>query len=137
MNTTIEKAFAEWLASFSGFEGINIHPGQSDEEIPNDEAIVYIVCNSTNSPASSLYIASVQIVISTPEVIEGNIEVHKGIVESLRTAFRQAELLSSFFPSTIVCMGSVLNKWDDAQNDGRWTTAADITVGIVDRLAVI
>ncbi len=137
MNTTIEQSLAAWLASITAFAGISIHAGQSDEEIPNDDPVIYIVCNSTSSPAPSLYSASVQVVISTPEVIADNLAVHKGLVASLRDAFREAEHLADYFPSSTFCAGAVLNKWDDSQDAGRWTTAADITVGIVDRLAVI
>lgn len=137
MNTTIEQAIAAWLAALSDFAGIRIHAGQSDEEIPNDRPVIYVVCNSTNSPASSLYSAAVQIVISTPEVIVDNLSVHKSLVASLRAALRETENMADHFPSSTLCAGAVLNKWDDAQDNGRWTTAADITLGIVDRLAVI
>jgi len=137
MNTTIEQAIANWLESIAAFAGITIHPGQSDEEIPNDREMIYVVCNNTESPAPSLYSASVQIVISTPELIEGNLAVHKSIVASLRTALREADAMAEYFPDSTRCVGAVLNKWDDAQDSGRWTTAADITLGIVDALAVI
>ena len=137
MNTTIEQAIADWLASLETFAGITIHPGQSDEEIPNDREMIYVVCNGTESPAPSLYSASVQIVISTPELIEGNLAIHKSIVASLRTALREADIMESFFPESTRCVGAVLNKWDDSQDGGRWTTAADITLGIIDSLAVI
>jgi hypothetical protein len=137
MNTTIEQAIAAWLGSLATFAGITIHPGQSDEEIPNDREMIYVVCNNTESPAPSLYSASIQIVISTPELIEGNLVVHKSIVSSLRTALREADGVAAFFPDSTRCVGAALNKWDDAQDSGRWTTAADITLGIIDTLAII
>lgn len=135
MNTTIEQAIAAWLASVSAFTGIAIHAGQSDEEIPNDYPVIYIVCNSTDSPAPSLYSAAVQVVISTPEIIADNLDVHKSLVASLRTLLREADGMAAFFPDSTRCVGAVINKWDDAQDSGRWTTAADLTLGIVDTLA--
>lgn len=137
MNTTIEQAIAAWLASLAAFTSIPIHAGQSDEEIPNETPVIYVVCNSTSSPAPSLYSASVQVVISTPELIAGNLAVHQAIVAHLRTAFREADAIAYFFPPATPCAGAVLHKWDDSQENGRWTTAADITLGIVDRLAAI
>ena len=136
MNTTIEQAIAAWIASLSAFARIAIHAGQSDEEIPNDIPVIYVVCNNTESPAPSLYSASVQIIISTPEVIVDNLDVHQSLVASMRTALREVDGFPDFFPASTRCAGAVINKWDDAQDSGRWTTAADLTLGIVDALAV-
>lgn len=135
MNTTIEQAIAAWLASINTLSSTAIHAGQSDEEIPNDYPVIYVVCNSTESPAPSLYSANVQVVISTPEVIVGNLAVHEALVASLRSTLREADQMAGFFPSSTRCVGAVINKWDDAQDSGRWTTAADLTLGIVDALA--
>lgn len=136
MNTTVEQAIAAWLESLATFEGITIHPGQSDEEIPNDRVMIYVVCNNTESPAPSLYYANVQIVISTPEIIDGNLAVHNSLVSAMRTSLREGDGFESFFPSSTRCVGAVVNKWDDSQDSGRWATAADITVGVKDILAV-
>lgn len=136
MNTTVEQAIAAWLESLATFAGITIHPGQSDEEIPNDREMIYVVCNSTQSPAPSRYYASVQIVITTPEIIEGNLAVHTSLVSAMRTALREGNGFGSFFPDSTRCSGAVINKWDDSQDSGRWTTSADITLGIKDMLAV-
>lgn len=136
MNTTIEQAIAAWLASVSAFVGITIHAGQSDEEIPNDYPVIYVICNNTESPAHSLYSATAQIIISTPEIITSNLEAHKSLVAGLRALLREADGMASFFPDSTRCVGAAINKWDDSQDGGRWTTAADITLGIVDKLAV-
>ena len=136
MNTTIEQAIAAWLESIAAFDGLTIRDGQSDEEIPNDRIVIYVVCNSTKSPARSLYSAGVQVIISTPEIIQDNWTVHQSLVTSMRTLLREAESMASFFPDSTRCVGAVLNKWDDSQDGGRWTTAADMTLGIVDTLAV-
>lgn len=132
MNTTIEQAVADWLDSLETFAGITIHPGQSDEEIPNDREMIYVICNNTESPAPSLYSASVQIIISTPELIDGNLIVHKSLVSGLRESLKNAGGMADYFPDSARCVGAVINKWDDSQDDGRWTTAADLTLGIVD-----
>jgi len=131
MNTTIEQALADWLASKSAFDGITIHPGQSDEEIPNDLVMIYIVCSNTESPANRLYVASVQIVITTPECT-GSLGDHKALVASLKAALFDAEEIADFFPSGTACKGASLNFWADAQDSNRWTTSADMTFGIVD-----
>ena len=131
MNTTIEQAVADWLASLTAFSGITIHPGQSDEEIPNDLVMIYVVCASTESPAPSLYVASVQVVITTPEVT-GSIEDHKALVASLKTTLKNAEGMVAYFPEATKCGGATINFWTDAQESGRWTTAADLTLGIVE-----
>lgn len=136
MNTTIEQAIAAWIASLSAFAGIMIHAGQSDEEIPNDLPVIYVVCNNTTSPALSLYSANVQVIISTPEIIVDNIDVHKSLVDSMRTALREMDGFASFFPASTHCAGATINKWDDSQDGGRWTTAAELTVGIIDMMAV-
>lgn len=136
MNTTIEQAIADWLASIGSLVGAEIHAGQSDEEIPNDYPVIYVVCNSTESPAPSLYSATVQVIISTPEIIEDNLAVHKTLVAGLRALLREADGMASFFPDSTRCVGAVINKWDDAQDGGRWTTAADLTLGVIDTLAV-
>jgi len=136
MNTTIEQAIAAWLASVSAFASIAIHAGQSAEEIPNDYPVIYVVCHNTESPAHSLYSAIVQVIISTPEIIEGNLAVHTSLVSSLRDLLREADAMAQFFPDSTCCVGAAINKWDDSQDSGRWTTAADITLGIVDKLAV-
>jgi len=132
MNTIIEQSVAAWLGSLPGFAAIQIHAGQSDEEIPNDSPIVYVVCNSTESPARSLYTAGVQIVVSTPEIIQGNLAVHQSIITALRDALRSSDVMSTFFPPSTVCAGASLGKWDDSQDNNRWTTAVSITLGIVD-----
>jgi len=136
MNTTIEQAIASWIASLSAFAGVLIHAGQSDEEIPNDLPIIYVVCNNTESPAPSLYSSAVQVIISTPEIIADNLDVHKSLIASMRTALREVDGFAAFFPESTRCVGAVINKWDDSQDSGRWTTAADLTLGIVDMLAV-
>ena len=133
MNTTLEKAVAAWLASVPAFSGVFIHAGQSEEEIPNDYPVIYVVCNVTESPARTLYVAAVQIIISTPEIIVGNLSVHESLVEALREVLLSADSIEGFFPETTRCVGAELGKWDDAQDEGRWITAAALTLGIVDR----
>lgn len=136
MNTTIEQAVAAWLASLAAFAGVVIRAGQSEDEIPNDAPVLYVVCNSTESPAPSLYSAAVQVIASTPEIIADNLAVHQALVAALRAALREHDGFDTFFPPSTRCVGAALAKWDDSQDGGRWTTAADITLGIVDALAV-
>jgi len=132
MNLTVEKAITDWLKSLSEFEGVIIHPGQFDEEIPNDEAFVVVICADTDAPASTLYVAPVIITISTPEMIEGGLELHKNLVASLKAALKLDDNFTAFFPADSQCVGAELLKWNDQQDDGRWTTSADLTLGIIE-----
>ena len=135
MNVVIEQSVAAWIKADRAFDGVAIHAGQSDQEIPNDYPVIYVVCNNTESPALSLYSANVQIVISTPEIIVGNLSIHESIVESLRELLRTADSMEKNFPLSARCVGACINKWDDSQDSGRWTTAASLTLGIIDMLA--
>jgi hypothetical protein len=132
MNTTIERAFAAWLKSLTAFANVAIHAGQSEEEIPNDYPVIYVVCSGTDAPASMLYVGSVSVVISTPEILDDGLTQHDQLVANMRTALRDTSAIPAFFPPAVTCAGVELNKWDDQQDGGRWTTAADITVGVID-----
>lgn len=132
MNTTIERAIAAWLKSLTAFASVAIHAGQSEEEIPNDYPVIYVVCSGSDSPASLLYVSNVSVVISTPEVIEEGLLQHDQIVADMRAALKDLQAIPSFFPPAYTCAGVELNKWDDQQEDGRWTTASELTVGVID-----
>ncbi|MEY3726452.1 MAG: GTPase, partial [Chloroflexota bacterium] len=69
MNLQIEQSVRDWLASLEAFEGIAIHCGQSDDEIPNDEPLIMVACEDINTPAPTLYVASVRLIVSTPSVM--------------------------------------------------------------------
>lgn len=132
MNTTIERAIAAWLKSLAAFANVAIHAGQSEEEIPNDYPVIYVVCSGSDSPASLLYVSNVSVVISTPEIIEEGLLQHDQIVADMRAALKDLQAVPSFFPPAYTCAGVDLNRWDDQQEDGRWTTAAELTVGVID-----
>lgn len=132
MNTTIERAVAAWLKSLIVFANVAIHAGQSDEEIPNDYPVIYVVCTGTDSPASMLYVCAVSIVISTPEIIEEGLLQHDQLVADMRASLKDLQSIPAFFPPAYTCAGVELNKWDDQQDSGRWTTAADLTVAVID-----
>lgn len=136
MNLPTEQAIAMWLSDNNPFDSAVILKGQSDEEVPNDKVIVYVACENTESSALSLYLASVRIIISSPAVIEDNIEVHRTYCLALRAILKNASGMVPYFANeSLGCRGAVLNKWADSQDNQRWLSEASLTIGIVDLLA--
>jgi hypothetical protein len=132
MNLTVEKSLTDWLKSLAEFAGLYIHAGQTDEEIPNDYPVIYVIAAETDSPANTLYVSPVQIIVSTPEIIEDSFQTHADLVAKLKAAIKTADNFTGFFPQDAQCVGAELNKWNDQQDDGRWTTSAELTLGVIE-----
>lgn len=136
MNMQVEQAVAMWLADTNLFNDAVILKGQYDDEVPNDKIIIYVACENTDSPAAALYLASVRLIISSPAVIENNIEEHNTYCLALRSALRTASTMVPYFANeSIKCCGAILNNWADSQDNQRWLSQANLTIGIVDLLA--
>ena len=105
MNLQTEQSVRDWLASLEAFEGIAIHCGQSDDEIPSDEPLITVACEDINTPAATLYIASLRIIIGSPSVIEGSLDSHRSLVANLRATLADAEdMAAEQFGATIMEM---------------------------------
>lgn len=132
MNLQTEQSVRDWLASLEAFEGIAIHCGQSDEEIPSDEPLITVACEDINTPAATLYIASLRIIVGSPSVIEGSLNSHRSLVASLRATLADAEDMAEFFPIGITCAGASVNTWNESQGGDRWLSQVNLTLGLVE-----
>lgn len=132
MNLQVEQSVRDWLASLEAFEGIAIHCGQSDEEIPNDEPLITVACEDINTPALTLYIASVRVIVSSPSVIDGSLDSHRSLVASLRSTLADAEAMANFFPEGITCAGASVNTWNESQGGDRWLSQVNLSLGLVE-----
>ncbi len=129
MNLEIETAISSWLRSLPEFDGIAVHTGQSADEIPNDQPIVVVSCDSAESPVAKLYRATVQITLSTPVLLEEALETHRTLTAAIRTA-ANLSAVSTFFPPSLVFSGSHLTTWSESREDERLITTAELVVGI-------
>jgi hypothetical protein len=132
MNLQTEQSVRDWLASLEAFEGIAIHCGQSDDEIPSDEPLITVACEDINTPAATLYIASLRIIIGSPSVIEGSLDSHRSLVANLRATLADAEDMAEFFPIGITCAGASVNTWNESQGGDRWLSQVNMTLGLVE-----
>jgi hypothetical protein len=132
MNLQIEQSVRAWLADQEAFEGIAIHCGQSDEEIPSDAPLITVACEDINTPAATLYIASLRIIVGSPSVIEGSLDSHRSLVASLRATLADAEDMAEFFPIGITCAGASVNTWNESQGGDRWLSQVNLTLGLVE-----
>ena len=132
MNLQTEQSVRDWLASLEAFEGIAIHCGQSDEEIPSDEPLITVACEDINTPAATLYIASLRIIVGSPSVIDGSLDSHRSLVASLRATLADAEDMAEFFPIGITCAGASVNTWNESQGGDRWLSQVNLTLGLVE-----
>lgn len=132
MNLQTEQSVRAWLADLEAFEGIAIHCGQSDEEIPSDEPLITVACEDINTPAATLYIATLRIIVSSPSVIEDSLDSHRSLVASLRSTLADAEDMAEFFPESITCAGASINTWNESQSNNRWLSQVNMTLGLVE-----
>lgn len=138
MNLQVEQAVAMWLSDNNPFDSTVILRGQSDQEVPNDRVITYVACETTESPATALYLASVRIILSSPAVMEGSLESHRVYCQALRAILKIASTMVPYFTDESIgcrCVGAVLNNWADSQDNQRWLSEANLTIGLVDLLA--
>ncbi len=128
MNLPVETSLAAWLRSQPAFDGIPVHTGQSAETIPQDQSVLLAGCESTEAVARGFYKATASIVLVTPSVIEGSLEAHAALAESLRSSLLAASDLADAFAPALTLAGADLRSVDDTQSDGRWLTTAALTL---------
>ncbi len=128
MNIPVETSLAAWLRSQPAFDGIPVHTGQSAETIPADCSVLLAGCESTEAVARGFYKATASIVLVTPSVIEGSLEAHAALAESLRASLLSAADLADAFEPDLTLAGADLRSVDDSQSDGRWVTTAALTL---------
>ncbi len=128
MNIPVESSLAAWLRSQPAFDGIAVHTGQSAETIPQDQPVLLAGCESTEAVARGFYKATASIVLVTPSVIEGSLEAHAALADSLRSSLLAATDLADAFAPALTLAGADLRSVDDTQSDGRWVTTAALTL---------
>ncbi len=128
MNIPVESSLAAWLRSQPAFDGIPVHTGQSADTIPQDQSVLLAGCESTEAVARGFYKATASIVLVTPSVIEGSLEAHAALAESLRSSLLSAADLAAAFAPDLTLAGADLRSVDDSQSDGRWVTTAALTL---------
>jgi hypothetical protein len=128
VNIPVESSLAAWLRSQPAFDGIPVHTGQSAETIPQDQSVLLAGCESTEAVARGFYKATASIVLVTPSVIEGSLEAHAALAESLRSSLLSAADLADAFAPALTLAGADLRSVDDSQSDGRWVTTAALTL---------
>ena len=128
MNIPVETSLAAWLRSQPAFDGIPVHTGQSADTIPQDQPVLLAGCESTEAVARGFYKATASIVLVTPAVIEGSLEAHTALADSLRASLLSAAELAAAFAPDLTLAGADLRTMDDTQSDGRWVTTAALTL---------
>jgi hypothetical protein len=128
MNIPVETSLAAWLRALPDFDGIPVHTGQSAETIPADCSVLLAGCESTEAVARGFYKATASIVLVTPSVIEGSLEAHTALADSLRSSLLAATDLADAFAPDLTLAGADLRSVDDSQSDGRWVTTAALTL---------
>jgi hypothetical protein len=128
VNIPVESSLAAWLRSQPAFDGIPCHTGQSADTIPQDQSVLLAGCESTEAVARGFYKATASIVLVTPSVIEGSLEAHAALAESLRSSLLSAADLADAFEPDLTLAGADLRSVDDSQSDGRWVTTAALTL---------
>lgn len=127
MNIPVESSLAAWLRALPDFDGIPVHTGQSAETIPADCSVLLAGCESTEAVARGFYKATASIVLVTPSVIEGSLEAHTALADSLRSCLLAATDLADAFAPALTLAGADLRSVDDTQSDGRWVTTAALS----------
>ena len=128
MNIPVESSLAAWIRSQPAFDGIPVHTGQSAETIPQDQSVLLAGCESTEAVARGFYKANASIVLVTPALLEGSLEAHTALAESLRASLLSAADLADAFAPSMTLAGADLRSVDDTQSDGRWVTTAALTL---------
>ncbi len=127
MNIPVETSLAAWLRALPDFDGIPVHTGQSAETIPQDQSVLLAGCESTEAVARGFYKAAASIVLVTPSVLEGSLEAHTALADSLRSSLLAATDLADAFAPALTLAGADLRSVDDTQSDGRWVTTAALS----------
>ena len=99
MNLEIETALSSWLRAQPAFDGVPVHTGQSSDEIPNDQPVIVVGVDTTEVIGLSLYKITASVVLVTPSLLEGSLELHSGLSSALRSCLISATALGAAFPA--------------------------------------
>ena len=132
MNLLIESSLQSWLRSLEAFDGLAIHTGQSNDEIPNDQPALIVGCDQVELIGGPYHKASVTILLSTPSHLD--LDQHRALVASLRQILKSSSStgMAESFQPTATLAGAVLNSFSESQSDARWVCTASITLGVVE-----
>jgi hypothetical protein len=130
MTLEVQHAIAELFRTADEFDGIAIHASSDDKEIPGDQPALVVVCDNAESPVAGLYRATVQITLSTPCLLQDGLETHRTLASVLRQHLGDLAQLSTHLPATLAYSGRHLSSWADSREDERWTTTAELVVGV-------
>lgn len=128
MNLIFEQALISWLKSIDGFEGVAIHAGQSDEEIPGDQPVIIATADNDELVGEGLHRITARLLVSTPGHIET--DTHSQLVSALRGTIDQVEDLSGHMPEDLAIAGAVLNAFGEAQMNSRRMASAELIFGL-------
>jgi hypothetical protein len=128
MTLVVEQSLQSWLRASEDFEGLAIHTGQSNEEIPGDQPAIVCACERVEPVTTALHKATVVIVLSTPSMLD--LDQHRALVDHLRAAVYEPAPLSDAFPESLHLAGAVLTDFSESQADNRWLCTAALTLGL-------
>jgi hypothetical protein len=131
MNLEIETALSSWLRAQPAFDGVPVHTGQSSDEIPNDQPVIIVGVDTTEVIALSLYKITASVVLVTPSLVEGSLDLHSSLSSSLRSCLISATALGAAFPAGMTLAGAVLSSLSESRQSDRWVNTAAITLGVV------
>ena len=132
MNLLIEESLQSWLRSLEAFDGLAVHTGQSNDEIPGDQPVLIVGCDQVELVGGPYHKASATILLSTPSHLD--LDQHRALVTALRQILKSSSstgMAESFTPSATLA-GAVLNSFSESQSDARWVCTASITLGVVE-----
>lgn len=129
MTLETQNALVAYLRALPAMEGLIVHGGSDDKEIPGDQPCIVVACDNAESPVAGLYRATVQVTLSTPVLLEDALETHSALATKLRSAINLASV-ATFFPPALVFSGRHLVSWSDSREDERFLTTAELAVGV-------
>jgi hypothetical protein len=131
MNIPIESSLSAWLRSAPALDSIPVFTGQNSEVLPADQPILIVAVDSTDLIVRRLYKASATIVLATPSLLEGGIDMNAAISGALRETILTGANLAESFAAPFTLAGADMTAWTEAQQDGRWITTATLTLGLL------
>ncbi len=132
MNAALELAIRDWLLADPDLADLTILTGQSAETIPGDQTVVFVSCENTDTLALKHYKVRAQLIVSTPALIEDSLFAHQGISGAVKASLLTISGLVSFLPSGLILAGADLNSFGDSIGSERWTTAADLSLAVIE-----
>lgn len=129
MTLETQNALVAYFRALPDFEGLAIHGGSDDREIPGDVPALIVACDDAESPVAGLYRVTAQVTLSTPAFAEEALETHRTLSTALRGHLNLAAV-ATFFPPGLVYSGRHLNTWAEAREENRLLATAELFVGV-------